>query len=187
MIDLDNILLENPIIAAVRSYEDLKKSLGSNASVVFVLFGDILNIKDICSVLHEKNKIVFVHVDLIQGLKGEDAGIKYIKECANPYGIISTKASIIKSAKQLGLYTVQRLFIIDSLSLKTGIKSIHSTNPNAVELMPGIVTKTIKYLQKEIKPCIIAGGLISDKKDIMDALGAGAVAISTGKEQLWNL
>ncbi|WP_395939540.1 glycerol-3-phosphate responsive antiterminator [Clostridium sp. DJ247] len=184
---LKETLLENPIIAAIRNNEDLKNSLDTRASVVFVLYGDILNIKDICSRLREKNKIVFVHVDLIEGLRGDSAGIKYIKENADPHGIISTKASNIRYANQLGLHTIQRLFVIDSLSLRTGIKSIHETKPNAVEVMPGIASKIIDSLQKEISPYIIAGGLINTKKDIMDSLGAGALAISTTSKELWDL
>ena len=34
---------------------------------------------------------------------------------------------------------------------------------------------------------VIAGGLISDKEDIIAALDAGATAISTTKEELWFL
>ena len=34
---------------------------------------------------------------------------------------------------------------------------------------------------------VIAGGLISDKEDIIAALDAGAAAISTTKEELWFL
>ena len=32
---------------------------------------------------------------------------------------------------------------------------------------------------------VIAGGLITDKEDIMDALGAGAVSISTTNQSVW--
>lgn len=187
MINLKDILLENPIIAALRNYEDLETALTSKAAVVFVLFGDILNIKDICSKLKEKNKIVFIHLDLIEGLRGEAAGIRYIKEYVRPNGIISTKPSNIKGAKQLGLYTIQRLFAIDSLSLATGIKSIHATNPNAVEVMPGVASKIIKNLQKQVNVYIIAGGLIESKKDVIDSLSSGALAISTSSRELWNL
>ncbi len=34
---------------------------------------------------------------------------------------------------------------------------------------------------------IIAGGLIKEKKDIMNSLSAGAIAISTTTHKLWNL
>jgi glycerol uptake operon antiterminator len=187
MINLKETLLENPIIAAITNDSDLEKVLSSNAAIVFVLYGDIIKISKICTKLKEKGKIVFVHIDLIEGLRGDSAGIKYIKEYANPDGIISTKTSNIKCGNQLGLYTIQRIFLIDSLSLKTGIKNIRETKPTAVEVMPGVATKAITLLEKEVNTIIIAGGLIKVKKDVMDSLAAGAVAISTTEKKLWDL
>lgn len=187
MINLKETLVENPIIAAISNDKDLEKVLNSNAAIVFVLYGDIINIAKVCARLREKDKVVFVHIDLIEGLRGDQSGIKYIREYANPDGIISTKASNIKCGNQLGLYTIQRIFLIDSLSLKTGIKNIRETKPTAVEVMPGIATKAINLLEKEVNTIIIAGGLIKDKKDVMDSLSAGALAISTTEKKLWDL
>lgn len=187
MIDLKETLVENPIIAAISNDKDLEKVLSSSAAIVFVLYGDIINISKVCAKLKENGKVVFVHVDLIEGLRGDSAGIKYIKEYSKPDGIISTKASNIKCGNQLGLYTIHRIFLIDSLSLRTGIKNIHETKPTAVEVMPGIATKIISLIQKETNSIVIAGGLIKDKKDVIDSLGAGALAISTTEKKLWNL
>ena len=167
-------LIENPIIAAVRE-EDLDFAVLSRAAIVFVLYGDILNIPDICSKIREKNKMTFIHVDLIDGLKGDFAGVKYIKHCAKPTGIISTKSSTIRYGNQLNLLTIQRIFMLDSLSLKTGIKSIRENNPDALEVLPGIASKIIGVLKRETKIPIIAGGLIKEKRDIMESLSAGAI------------
>jgi len=187
MSNLRGMLVENPIIAAIRNDKDLKKALQSKASIVFVLYGDIANIPKVCGMLEKKGKTVFVHVDLIDGLKGDSAGIKFIKEFAKPHGIISTKASNIKCGNNLGLYTIQRLFVIDSLSLNTGINNIQENKPSAVEVMPGVASKIISSLEKKVHVPIIAGGLIKDKKDVMDSLSAGAIAISTTADDLWDL
>ncbi|KZL94024.1 glycerol-3-phosphate responsive antiterminator [Clostridium magnum] len=187
MKNLKEILVENPIIAAIRNDKDLKKALQSKASIVFVLYGDVINIAKVCKMLEEKGKIVFVHVDFIDGLKGDSAGIKFIKEFAKPHGIISTKASNIKCGNNIGLYTIQRLFVIDSLSLNTGINNIQENKPNAVEVMPGVASKIISSLEQKVHVPIIAGGLIKNKKDVMDSLAAGAIAISTTADALWDL
>jgi glycerol uptake operon antiterminator len=34
---------------------------------------------------------------------------------------------------------------------------------------------------------VIAGGLISDKEDIISALGAGAIAVSSTNPAVWNM
>ncbi len=102
---------------------------------------------------------------MIDGLKGDSAGIEYLKECVELDGIISTKTSNIKHATQVGLYAIQRIFIIDSLSLKTGIKNILEHRPTAVEVMPGIASKIINKLETKVKNIpIIAGGLIKEKR-----------------------
>lgn len=187
MINFEQTLIENPIIAAIRSDYDLEKAIESNAQIIFVLYGNIMTIKNICIKIKESSKIVFIHLDMIDGVKCDHAGIEFIKKEINPAGIITTKSSNIKFAKQLGLYTILRIFIIDSYSLTTGIKNIKDVLPNGIELMPGIANKIIKNFSDKIRLPIIAGGLIETKKDVMDSLGAGAVAISTTKENLWNL
>lgn len=187
MVRFEELLIENPVIAAIRSDKDLEKAIKSNVEIVFVLYGNIINIKQICEKLKNASKKVFVHVDLIEGLKGDSSGLAFIKQCEKPDGIITTKPTSIKQAKQLGLLTIQRIFIVDSHSLKTGIKNIQAVIPDAVEVMPGVASKIIRSLEKEIHIPIIAGGLIENKKDIMESISAGAMAISTTKEELWNV
>lgn len=187
MINLKDTLIENPIIAAIRSDQELEKALLSNTLVVFVLYGTISNISDICCKLKAKDKIVFVHLDLIDGLKGNAAGINFLKENSPFDGIITTKASNIKYAKQKGLCTIQRIFIIDTLSLQTGIKSICETNPTAVEIMPGVASKIIEDIKSKVKTPVVAGGLIRTKKDVIDSLSSGAIAISTTTMDLWDI
>ncbi|QLY80803.1 glycerol-3-phosphate responsive antiterminator [Clostridium intestinale] len=187
MNNLGEILIENPVVAAIRNEEDLDKVIESDVKIVFVLFGSIVNIAQICRQLKDHRKIVFVHIDLVEGLKGDSKGIEYVKKIAEPYGIISTKPTNIKYAKNLGLNTIQRIFIIDSLSLETGIKNIKTVQPDAVEVMPGVASKIIKSMEKKVHLPIIAGGLIQTKKDIIESIGAGAVAVSTTKRVLWEL
>lgn len=183
---LEEILAENPIIAAVRNEDDLELVVKSEAEVVFVLQGDIMNIKNICEKLKRHNKRVFIHIDMIEGLKGDHVGLQFIKDHAEPFGIITTKTNNVRHAKNLGLCTIQRIFIIDSLSLESGIKNVKEVKPDAVEVLPGVASKIIGIIKKEVKVPIIAGGLIKSKRDVMEALSSGAVAISTSKAELWD-
>ena len=54
-----------------------------------------------------------------------------------------------------------------------------------IEILPGVMPKIIRRLAGSAKKPLIAGGLISDKEDILSALGAGAVAISSTNEGVW--
>lgn len=187
MNSFEGLLEDNPVVGAIRNTEDLKLILKSNIKIVFVLYGNVLNIKEICDALKLRNKIVFVHLDMIDGLKADQKGVEFIKEAVNPYGVISTKGISLKHASNLGMFTIQRIFMLDSLSFETNIKNVHTFTPNAVEVLPGIASKAIKTLEKEIKQPIIAGGLIKNKRDAVDALSSGAKAVSTSSPELWEL
>lgn len=180
------LLIENPVIAAIRNEDELNKALKSKAMIAFVLYGTITNINDICKTLKKSGKIVFIHMDLIEGLKGDLAALQYIKEKVDLCGIITTRGNIVKIAKNLNLLAIQRFFIVDSLSLQTAIKNIKESQPDAVEIMPGISGKIIKNISDNLNFPVIAGGLIESKEDIISSLGSGAVAISTTKSSLWD-
>ena len=47
--------------------------------------------------------------------------------------------------------------------------------------------KLIARLSHELNAPLIASGLIADKQDVIDALGAGAVAVSSTCPAVWEL
>lgn len=184
---IEIVLDDNPVIAAAKDETQLKKALESNAQIIFVLWGNLLNIKEISREIAGYNKIGIVHVDLIEGFSNKEIVIKYLKENTEFSGIISTKSHMIKYAKSLGLFTIQRIFIYDTISLENAKKHIMN-ECDAVEMLPGIMPKVIKQISKFcIKKPIICGGLIEDKKEVIQALGSGATCISTTKEEIWNM
>ena len=185
-IDITEVLVENPIIAAIRNEDELKIALEKNSKVVFVLKCSILDVKDICLRLKKEDKLVFVHLDMVEGLKGDAFGIEYIKQCQVD-GIISTRVHCIKQANKSGLMTIQRIFIIDSQSLKTGIQGIIEAKPTAIEVMPGVASRIIEQISKATHVPVIAGGLIKEKIEVMEGLAAWAIAVSTTAQSLWNL
>lgn len=177
----------NPIIAALPHMDRFEEVLSSPAEVVFILSGKILEISEKVRMLKEKDKKVFVHIDLIDGLGKDLSAVDYIQQVVKPEGIISTRNNLIRYGKEIGLVTVQRLFLVDSLAFESGIKMIESHGPDFVEVMPGIIPRAIVELKKKIRQPIIAGGMISDKEDIIQALKAGAIAVSTSKKELWEI
>jgi glycerol-3-phosphate responsive antiterminator len=51
--------------------------------------------------------------------------------------------------------------------------------------MPGVMPKILKVIREYTNMPLIAGGLLSDKKDVMAAFAAGADAVSTTRQELW--
>ena len=186
MNNFKRVLEDNPIVAAVKDEKELELALESDIQVIFVLFGNILNIKNISEKIFNSNKIGVIHIDLIEGISSKEVSLRFLIENTKFQGIISTKPQVIRSAKRLGLIAVQRVFMIDSLS-KENIKNHLVDECDAVEILPGLLFKIIKELSLSLNKPLIAGGLISDKEDVMEALKCGATCISTTKKEIWSM
>ena len=182
-----NALENSPIIAAAKDEAGLTRCLTSESQVIFLLFGDICSISDLVQQVKDAGKIAMVHIDLIQGLSAKEIAIDFIRKYTLADGIISTKPLLIKHAKKLGFYTVLRLFVIDSLALSTIEKQLQLAQPDIIEVLPALMPKVISRICSMVSVPVIAGGLISDKEDIMTMLSAGAVSISSTNEKVWFL
>ena len=180
-------LIENsPIIVAVKDFEGLKACcMNDDNKVVFVLFGDVCNIGKITRQLKEADKIAMVHIDLITGLSGKEVAVDFIKEHTSADGIISTKPNLIKQARELSLYTVLRFFVLDSMAFENIKKQISIAKPDLIEILPGLMPKVIRRVCGIVKVPVIASGLLSDKEDVIAALTAGAISVSTTNQKVW--
>lgn len=180
--------IENtPIIPAIKDAESLEQCLKSDAGVIFILFGDICNIAEIVERIKAEGKLAMVHMDLIAGLGSKEVSVDYIKERTKADGIITTKPMLAKHARELGLATVLRFFIIDSMALSNLSKQTREARPDCIEVLPGVMPKIIRKIASENRTPLIAGGLISDKEDVCNALDAGAVAVSSTNAKIWFL
>ena len=176
---------EVPIVAAVKSENELSASLMCDSNVVFLLFGDICNIPQLVKEIKDSGKLAIVHIDLIEGLAAREVGVDFIKEHTEADGIISTRTQLIRAAHDSGLLAVQRFFILDSKGMHSISETIENTRPDLIEIMPGVIPKALKAVAAHKIP-VIAGGLIETKQEVTAALSADAIAVSTGKKELWN-
>lgn len=176
-------LQDSPVIAAVKNDEGLEKALASDCAAIFLLYGTILNIKQLVERAKRNGKLVFVHTDLVEGLTGKDISVDFIAQKTQADGIISTRINLIRHAKKLGLITIQRFFLLDSLAFENIVRQ--SSYADAIDILPGTMPRVIERLSKKIRQPIIASGLIIDKQDTMSALSSGALAVSTTCMELW--
>ncbi len=178
----------NPVIAAVKDDKGLDTlHTCEDVRVVFTLYGDICSIPRIVERIKAAGKIAIVHVDLIEGLSGKEAIVDFIREYTKADGIISTKPALIKRGKELGLYTILRIFILDSMAFENIRKQMSVAKPDALEILPGLMPKIIKRVCRMARVPVIAGGLISEKEDVVAALGAGAISVSTTNPDVWSM
>ncbi len=175
-----------PVIAAVKDFGDMELAAHSNVQIIFLLGSNIMNLPEICNIAHRNEKVVFVHLDLCEGLGKDNAAVDWCATYIRPDGVISTKAPLLKRAAGQGLMTIQRLFLMDSTSIGKGISLLKKSPPDMVELLPGLIPKAITLLNDELECPIIAGGMVTEKQEVHDALVSGAVAVSTSEKKLWN-
>lgn len=84
------------------------------------------------------------------------------------------------------MYTILRVFVIDSMALSS-LENLEKVRPDFLEVLPGVMPKTIRQICKCVHTPVLTGGLIADKEDVMNALNAGAMAISTTNPAVWCL
>lgn len=185
--ELRDAIEDSPIITAIKDDEGLEKCLGSDSKIVFILYGDLITIPEIVEKVKAAGKIAFVHMDLIHGLQSKEIAVDFIKESTSADGIISTKAALIARAKELGLYTVMRFFVIDSMAYDNIQRQLKTTKPDIIEVLPGPMPKVVGKIVEMAKCPVIAGGLVSDKEDVMSLLDAGASCISSTNTSVWFL
>ena len=87
----------------------------------------------------------------------------------------------------MGIITIQRLFLMDSSSFAHGQRLLKNTPPDMAEVLPGIAPKAVRQLCAALNKPVIAGGMITERCEILEALDAGALAVSVSDERLWRL
>lgn len=186
--NIRDLMEANPIIAAVKSMEGLDVCLAvGGVKIVFLLFGDVCNIGEIVKRVQNSGRIAMVHVDLIGGLSSKEVAIDFLAHTVHADGIISTKPTMLKRAKELSLYTVLRIFMLDSMAFENLEKQVDTARPDVIEILPGLMPKIIKRVTRSVRIPVIAGGLIAEKEDVMEALGMGAISISTTNTDVWKM
>ena len=183
-----DMLEANPVIAAVKDMEGLEQCCQTEEiKVVFILFGDICNIEAIVERVKEADKTAMVHMDLVQGLSAKEIAVDFIRQQTGADGIISTKPAMIRRAKELGMHTVMRFFILDSMAFENIQKQMSVARPDTIEILPGLMPKIIHRICRLVKVPVIAGGLISEKEDVVAALAAGAISVSSTNPRVWEM
>lgn len=176
----------NPLIAAAY-HENLHLAVNSKVSSVILMNGKLNELMMPEFQIYNKKKPILLHTDLIKGLSNDKEAVSFIKEHIKPSGIVSTKSTMLRAAKKRGLTTIQRIFLIDSNSLKNSIESIRENDPDIVEVMPAFVYPVVEHIKEQINKPIILGGLISNKDEIFQMMESHADGISCSKSDLWNI
>ncbi len=128
---------------------------------------------------------VCINVDLVGGVSADASGLRFLS--GGVEGVISTHRHVVELAKQAGLFTIHRLFAIDSGAVERGVKLIRRAQPHCVEILPALAYPEVAAAYPELleRP-VLAGGLLKSQEDVSSILAAGAAGISTSHQGLWR-
>ena len=180
-------MVANPVIAAVKDEEGLAQALASDCDTIFLLASTVLNVGPMVRRIKEAGKVAVVHIDLVEGLGNREIAVDALAQLCQPDGIISTRPGQVRRGRQLGMITVQRAFILDSMSITSLHSQLAVSRPDFIEILPGIMPRIITEITEETAIPVIAGGLIKYKDEVLAAIRAGAVAVSTTCRAVWQM
>lgn len=185
---LAKVMAGKRVGAAIRRVDDLNEALRhQNISTIFLLGGDINYLPLYIKNAEAANKLLITHIDLMEGIGKDRAGIHLLKRMGLK-GVVTTKSNLAKNAKDEGLLVIQRLFIVDSESIKTAIRVADNIKPDAVEFLPATIPEyVIRDMKRSLKLPILGGGLLKTKEDVYEALDKGIDAITTSLRYLWDI
>ncbi|MGJ7036165.1 glycerol-3-phosphate responsive antiterminator [Anoxybacillus eryuanensis] len=181
------MFLQDQFIATIKQPKHIELFLQTKWRTALLQTGTISVIKRYVELLKAHDRYVFVHIEKIPGISYDKEGLQFLSKFVQPHGIVSTKSTLIQLAKKEKLWTIQRLFLVDTDAVENGLQAVQQVMPDALEIMPGIVPHMVEHLVKQIKIPVITGGLIQNRDQMVEALQKGAQAVSTGNPLLWKI
>ena len=136
--------------------------------------------------IKDAGKIAIVHADLISGLAAKEISVDFLHSTTLSDGIISTRTNMIQRAKELQMIAILRVFLIDSMAFDAALGA-RNLKPDAIDILPGLMPSMIRKVRQMTGIPVLTGGLITEKREVMQALEAGALAISSTAPDVWKM
>jgi glycerol uptake operon antiterminator len=175
----------DPCCAAITGEEGLDEALASRAPVIFVLRGDGLSVGHLVRQIHDADKLVAVHVDLVGGLRADRAGIDWLAG-AGVDAVISSHGQLMAAIRHGGMTAIHRLLLVRRSQLDTAVAAIGRSNPNIVEILPGVILPSVVAMMPRFEVPVLAGGFVRTEAEVHAILSAGALGVTTSTRALWG-
>jgi len=177
---------DTPVIPAIRKPDTVELAVAARSQLIYLLTGDPDNVESMIRSILAAGKIPIVNLDLLNGFSRDKFAVNYLKR-VGARGIISTHLDPLRHALSIGLYAVQRTFLLDSGAMDTISNQLKNTQVHALEILPALVAPKMLDRVRAISPDlpVVGGGLIQTMKEVEDLLAQGLSAISTSNPQMW--
>jgi glycerol uptake operon antiterminator len=175
-----------PCGAAVKTDGELEAALASSVGAIFLLRGNGLELAPVVRRVHEAGKLAVVHIDLVDGLASDIAGVRWLARCGVD-AVISSQGQAVRAVRAEGLIAIQRLLCVSQVAIALGLAAVSRSQPQIVELLPGVILPSVADLVlPHLSVPLLAGGFVRDGEDMRRVIAAGALAVTTSERALWN-
>jgi glycerol uptake operon antiterminator len=171
---------------ATTTGEQLERALGSRPEVLLILRANGLTLGPIVDRIHKRGKLVAIHLDLVSGLTSDRTAVDWLAE-SGADAVVTSRGHLMAAIKLRSMTAIQRLLLIRRTQLAAGVTSIKRSEPDAVEVLPGILLPQVRALLPDLGRPLLAGGFVRSREDVAALLGSGAIAVTTSSEGLWGL
>jgi glycerol uptake operon antiterminator len=180
-----NVSDRQKIIPVIENRMDFLRALNAPQITTIVLrHCNLLDLRSLLDHASEREVAVYVHVDHIDGIHPDSAGLRFLAHQLHIAGIISSNPRILTLGKGFELETIQRLFAVDSTGLETALESVDSHHVDLLDISPALVIPFV--VSHTILPLpFIGSGLISTFQQVQSVLRAGALRVATARSELY--
>ncbi len=175
-----------PCCAAITSQQHFEAALESRVRILFVLRADGLEIQPLVRRAHEAQKLVAVHLDLVDGIRTDRAGVSWLAR-AGVDALISSRGELMAAVRRERMVAIHRLLLVRTGLLDSGIAAVNRSHADIVEILPGVILPDVRALLPPLTMPLLAGGFIRTENEARAALAAGAVAVTTSTRELWDV
>ncbi len=178
-------LAESPCCAAITDPAHLEEALGSRVEIVFILRADGLTLAPTVRRIHAAGKLVAVHLDLVDGVSPDAAGIAWLSRMGAD-AIISSRGHLMRTIRRAGPVAIHRLLLLRRSLVETALAAVSKSGADIVEVLPGVILPDVAPLLAGVTVPLLAGGFIRTFEEARLALAAGAAGVTTSSRSLWR-
>ena len=136
---------------------------------------------------HKRGLAVYVHIDHVDGIHDDAAGLRYLAHQFHVAGIASNHPKTLALAKSFRLETIQRIFAADSTGLEMALESVDQSNTDLLDISPALaIPYIISSLSEPLPLPFIGSGLIQTTQQLQQILRANASGVAVTRSALWR-
>jgi glycerol uptake operon antiterminator len=185
---MSDLLSAGKVIPVVENRNQLLTALKvASGKVLMLRRCDLFELAPVVQQAYQHGYSIYVYVDYMEGVLPDAAGLHYLVERYGISGIASSNSKVLALGKSFGLATILRIFAVDSTGLESSLEGIDEQVVDFLDVSPALVVPAIsEFLADRVSLPFLVSGLVSTRRQVRSALGAGACGVVVAQAELWE-